>query len=250
MKKKTIKKLIQAIAVAGGILAGSVNSYAQTDTRPADGAVSSDGKATTTPAPTTPPPTRDGGAGGSPGVVPAPGTVEPMPMPRPIVRPPAGDAVTPPPAGTPREVPPPGTRPTTPTTGNVTLIGRPVSRPLPPGTVTILPVPTGVTAANSGVQVFAGDIVRATPGESTPTTLPAATTPVLTLVRDFDAQRTQELAARATVLDQLRAASPEQRTALIAEMQATGQQQAVEQREAARELRNEIRALREERKGR
>jgi hypothetical protein len=157
--------------------------------------------------------------------------------------------VTTPPAGTPREVLPPVTRPTLPTTGNVTLIGRPVSRPLPPGTVTILPV-GNLTTSSSGVQVFAGDIVRTTPGESIPTTRPAATTPVLTLVRDFDAQRTQELAARATVLDQLRTASPEQRTALIAELQTTSQAQAVEQREAARELRNEIRALREERKGR
>jgi hypothetical protein len=72
---------------------------------------------------------------------------------------------------------------------------------------------------------------------------------VLRLVQQFDAQRVQELAARNAALEQLRTATPEQRTAIIAELQAATQQQATAQREAARELRRELRTMREDRKG-
>lgn len=241
MKKKQIKKLIMALAAAGGLLAGSVNSYAQTTTNP-NGSVSSDGRT-----PSTPPSAGDG----APGSVPStPGKGTPMPLPTPIA-PPAGGNPVPMPVPD-RTTPPPTTRPIGPaTSGNVTLAGRTVTPLLattPAGTPTT--IPSGPRATNSGVVVISGDIVRTTPGEGTVTTLPAPATPVLTLVQQFDAQRTQELAARATALEQLRTASPQERTAIIAEMQATVQRQATEQREAARELRNEIRAMREERKGR
>lgn len=246
MKKKQIKKLMAAIAVAGGMLAGSVNSYAQTTSTTPSGSVSSDGKS----APTTPPTTRDGGS--TPGSVPSsPGTGTPAPLPTPIVVPPDARPVPMPrPDGGAGGTVTPLPRPSDPVrTGNITLTARPVTT-LTAGT-TPVSIPVNPQAANSGVAVFSGDIVRtAGPGEGVPTTLPATSTPVLTLVQQFDAQRTQELAARATVLEQLRTASPEQRSAIIAEMQATVQRQAVEQREAARELRNELRAMREERKGR
>lgn len=71
----------------------------------------------------------------------------------------------------------------------------------------------------------------------------------LSVVHAFDVQRSAELSARAAALEQLRTADPDQRAELIAFMSATQVTQAAEQRELARELRTELRALREERKG-
>lgn len=147
--------------------------------------------------------------------------------------------------------------PPRPTVGGVSLaVHHPVATvTLTNGPVTPQPIPTGPQATSSGVKVFAGDVMRPLglgEGPSMPPTMTPMPvhTPVQTLVQQFDAQRTQELAARASALEQLRAASPEQRSAIIAEMQAATQRQSAEQREAARELRSELRAMREERKGR
>jgi hypothetical protein len=141
-------------------------------------------------------------------------------------------------------VPPIGTVPRDVKPAKVTLVGAP-AMPLIPGQT----VPANPPAGSTGVAVFSGDIVRPVPTAGVPGTTGGANSPVVTLVQQFDAQRTQELTARAAQLEQLRTATPDQRAALIADFQAAAQRQAGEQREAARELRSEMRTLREERKG-
>lgn len=114
---------------------------------------------------------------------------------------------------------------------------------------TTLPTrPTTTVALNSGVTVSAGDIARITPAEASGN-FTVTQSGVASVLRSFDAARTTELQARSVALEQLRNASPEQRATIIADLQAAQIQVASEQREIARELRTEMRAMREERKG-
>jgi len=133
--------------------------------------------------------------------------------------------------------------------GNVVFVGAPggvFTTATPRSTSEIAVAPT---ALNSGVLVSAGDIPRVNTGAGAGNFTAVTQNGVLSVLQAFDAQRTTELAARNTALEQLRHATPEQRAVIIADLQATQVQVAAEQREIARELRTEMRAMREERKG-
>ena len=253
MNKKLIKHLLTAPVLAGTLLAGSINSYAQSSGSPRPADNGNAGSATPAPTPNQPitrtPPPPSGPVNQSP-----PATILPIlpgdytPPANPSTRPisPGGDrtipgAVIP---GSPGN----GSTRTPPAGGGVVYVGPPAQlTPLPSGAV----IPPSSTVSNSGVRVVAGDVVRTLPDSIAPGPTPTTgtPTPVTTLVERFDTQRAQELAIRDATLAQLRTASPAQREALIAEMQAATQRQATEQREAARELRRELRTMREERKG-
>lgn len=135
--------------------------------------------------------------------------------------------------------------PLDPTQLNVVEIGAP-TRILWTGGVP--PEPFTPVMTDAGVVIAEADVtsIPIRPGAVT-----AAPEGVVTLsvVQAFDVQRSAELTARAAALEQLRTAAPEQRAEMIAVMSATQITQAAEQRELARELRTELRALREERKG-
>lgn len=133
--------------------------------------------------------------------------------------------------------------------GNIVFVGAPGAGVVTTSVGTNVPaVAVAPVAANSGVVVSAGDIPRL--NAAAPGNFTTVTqNGVLSVLQAFDAQRTTELAARNTALEQLRTATPEQRAAIIADLQATQVQVAAEQREIARELRTEMRAMREERKG-
>lgn len=257
MKTKLKKKLMTAIAVAGGLFAGSVPGLAQTTAASnSDAAVSSRGDAER---PTTPTDTGNKSSPAAPAPdseprVPKDGEVTILPYPYPGPTEPTNGGIVPPslPTDRPADRPVPPRRPIEPGSddakrGAVVLVGRP-ARPISNDTMTMLPVPVDAKASGSGVVVYSGDIVRVIPGESRPIGS-LISSPVLEVVQQFDAERTEALAARATALEQLRTATPQERETIIADLQAATRTQAVERREAARELRNEMRALREARKG-
>ena len=79
-------------------------------------------------------------------------------------------------------------------------------------------------------------------------TLPALPTEVQTLIRQFDAQRDALLAQRRAELARLQNATADERARILAEMQANQAQRQDEQRELARKIREELKALREARR--
>lgn len=132
--------------------------------------------------------------------------------------------------------------------GNVVFVGAPGIVTTSAGT-NVPAVAVTPLATNSGVVVSAGDIPRVGSNAGTNNFTTVTQNGVLSVLQAFDAQRTTELQARNTALEQLRNATPEQRAGIIADLQAAQVQVAAEQREIARELRTEMRAMREERKG-
>jgi len=73
-------------------------------------------------------------------------------------------------------------------------------------------------------------------------------TEVQTMIRQFDAQREALLAQRRAELAALQAANAEQRAALLAKMHEAQAARQDQQRELARKIREELKALREARK--
>jgi len=111
-------------------------------------------------------------------------------------------------------------------------------------------VPPSDGAAGTGVVVITGEYGATQPSKPG-TILIVPTAPnsgIVFATQQFQAQREKALSARYTSLEKLQSTPADQRSAVVNEMRAAQLQQATEQRELARQLRNDLRTLREERK--
>ena len=81
-------------------------------------------------------------------------------------------------------------------------------------------------------------------------TMPKITLPadLQALIKQFDAQRDAMLAQRKADLDKLKNATEAERAKLLADMKAKGMELSAEQRELARNIREELKKLRDARK--
>jgi ABC-type transport system substrate-binding protein len=96
----------------------------------------------------------------------------------------------------------------------------------------VVPVPD--TATTSTIAI---------PGPVKPT-MPALPTAIQTLIDKFSTNRDALIAAQQAVIAQLKAATPDQRKAIVAALQAQNKDLLAAQRKLAKEIRDELRQLR------